>query len=87
VTNDGTVTPLLAERGLGLAYVLDAMVADSIRAGRLRVVLDAYAPTVPGFFLYFPSRAQRSEPLRLFVETAKAFAGAGNSRKPARSEK
>jgi hypothetical protein len=30
-----------------------------------------YAPTVAGFFLYFPSRAQRSGPLRLFVETAK----------------
>jgi DNA-binding transcriptional LysR family regulator len=74
VTNDGTIPPLLAERGLGLAYALDSMVVDAIRAGRLRVVLDEYAPTVPGFFLYFPSRAQRSEPLRLFVETAKAFA-------------
>ena len=35
------------------------------------VVLEAYAPTVPGFFLYFPSRAQRSPALRLFVDTAK----------------
>jgi len=29
---------------------------------------------VPGFFLYFPSRAQRSGPLRLFVEAAKELA-------------
>jgi DNA-binding transcriptional LysR family regulator len=75
VTNDGTITPSLAERGLGLAYVLDAMVEDAVRAGRLRVVLDAYAPTVPGYFLYFPSRSQRSEALRLFVEVAKDVLG------------
>jgi hypothetical protein len=29
---------------------------------------------VPGFFLYFPSRAQRSGPLRLFVEAARELA-------------
>jgi hypothetical protein len=34
-------------------------------------VLEPYAATVPGFFLYFPSRAQRSAPLRLFVEVAR----------------
>jgi hypothetical protein len=37
-------------------------------------VLEANAPSVPGFFLYFPSRAQSSGPLRLFVETAKELA-------------
>jgi hypothetical protein len=37
-------------------------------------VLEAYAPSLPGFVLYFPSRAQRSGPLRLFVETAKELA-------------
>ncbi|WP_437744250.1 hypothetical protein WME73_04240 [Sorangium sp. So ce302] len=34
-------------------------------------VLERFAPTVPGYFIYFPNRAQRSEPLRLFVEAAK----------------
>ncbi|MET0403980.1 MAG: LysR family transcriptional regulator, partial [Cystobacter sp.] len=33
-----------------------------------------YAPSVPGFFIYYPSRAQRSELLRLFVETARELA-------------
>ncbi|WP_436410024.1 hypothetical protein [Myxococcus xanthus] len=28
----------------------------------------------PSFFLFYPSRAQRSEPLRLFVEMAKELA-------------
>lgn len=71
VTNDIALSVRMAERGLGLAYTLEARVAGAVRAGRLAIVLDAYAPTVPGFFLYFPSRAQRSAPLRLFVETAR----------------
>ena len=34
------------------------------------MVLEEYAPTMPGFFLCYPSRAQRSPALRLFVEVA-----------------
>jgi hypothetical protein len=37
-------------------------------------VLEPYAATVPGFFIFFPSRAQRSGPLRLFVEAGKELA-------------
>jgi hypothetical protein len=37
-------------------------------------VLETYAPTVPGFFMYFPSQARRSPLLRLFVEAAKELA-------------
>ena len=29
---------------------------------------------IPGYFIYFPSRAQRSAPLRLFIDAAKEFA-------------
>jgi hypothetical protein len=42
-----------------------------MRDGQLTVVLETWAPTVPGYFMYFPRRAQRSAPLRLFVDTAK----------------
>src|SRR3989475_7387423 len=73
VTNDGLLAVSMAELGLGLAYAFEPMVLDQLRAGRLRTVLEAYAPTVPGLFLYFPSRSQRSAPLRLFVEAAKEF--------------
>jgi DNA-binding transcriptional LysR family regulator len=74
VTNDSEVMLSLAESGAGLTYALEPAVQEQLRTGRLKVVLEAYAPTVPGFFLYFPSRAQRSPPLRLFVEAAKEFA-------------
>jgi DNA-binding transcriptional LysR family regulator len=74
VANHGALIVAMAEQGLGLAYVIEPMVKDSLRAGRLVPVLEPYAPKVPGFFLYFPSRAQRTGPLRLFLETAKALA-------------
>lgn len=71
VTNDGLVCVSLVERGLGLAYAMEPMVAEQLRARTLQCVLEPYAPEVPGFFLYFPSRAQRSPPLARFVETAR----------------
>jgi len=45
-----------------------------LRTGSLQRVLEPYAATVPGFFIYFPSRAQRSAPLHLFVEAARELA-------------
>jgi DNA-binding transcriptional LysR family regulator len=74
VTDDAALNVYMAEQGLGLAYALEPMVMEQLRTGRLKRVLEPYAPTVPGFFLYFPSRSQRSAPLRLFVEAAKELA-------------
>ncbi|XXY71428.1 LysR family transcriptional regulator [Sorangium sp. So ce291] len=71
VTNDGLACATMAKLGLGLAYVPEPHVRDDLDAGRLQVVLESCAPTVPGYFIYYPSRAQRSTPLRLFVEIAK----------------
>ena len=71
VTNDTALMIALAERGLGLLYVAEPTVEAQLSEGRLERVLEAYAPTVPGFFLYYPSRAQSSAALRLFVEVAK----------------
>jgi DNA-binding transcriptional LysR family regulator len=74
VTGDSQVMLSLAESGAGLTYAFEPEVREQLRTGRLKVVLEAYAPTVPGFFLYFPSRAQRTPPLRLFIEAAKELA-------------
>ncbi len=71
---DSLLCASLAEQGLGLAYALEPIVVDQLREGSLRIVLERFAPMVPGFFLYFPSVAQRSAPLRLFIETAKELA-------------
>ncbi|MBN8468511.1 LysR family transcriptional regulator [Corallococcus exiguus] len=74
VTNDIHLPSSLAEQGVGLAYAFEPAVRERLRTGKLVRVLEAYAPTVPGFFLYYPSRAQRSVPLRLFAEAARELA-------------
>ncbi|MGC3997990.1 MAG: LysR family transcriptional regulator [Anaeromyxobacter sp.] len=74
ITNDHLVSVSLAAQGLGLAYAFEPAAAAHLRAGTLVPVLEPYAPVVPGYFLYFPSRSQRSAPLRLFIETAKELA-------------
>ena len=76
-TNDSDLRVMLAEQGLGLAYVPEPVVADALRTGRLVRVLEGYAAQVPGFFLYYPSRARSSPALRLFVETAREIVRSG----------
>ena len=71
ITTDSSLSGALAARGMGLAYAAEPRVADQLKTGELEIVLESYAPRVPGFFLYFPSRARRSTPMRLFVETAR----------------
>jgi DNA-binding transcriptional LysR family regulator len=71
IVNDGLFCTAWAEQGLGLAYVMEPLVSEQLRKGSLRRVLEPYAATVPGFFLYYPSRAQSSAPLRLFIETVR----------------
>jgi DNA-binding transcriptional LysR family regulator len=71
VVNDGLVCISMAEQGLGLAYAFEPLVGEQIRNGRLRRVLEPFASSVPGLFLYYPTRSQHSAALRLLVETVR----------------
>jgi DNA-binding transcriptional LysR family regulator len=73
-TNDPELLRLLAEAGIGLLYTFEPLVADELRRGTLRAVLEPYAAAVPGFFLYFPSRSQVSPAFRAFVDVARELA-------------
>ncbi len=79
-TNDPDLMRLLAVAGMGLLYTLEAQIGDDLRRGTLRLVLEPYAAGVPGFFLYFPSRAQVSPALRAFVDVAREMAGRSSGR-------
>jgi DNA-binding transcriptional LysR family regulator len=70
-TNDPGLMRALAVAGAGLVYAFEPQIADELRRGSLRLVLEPYAAAVPGFFLYFPSRAQVSPALRAFVAMAR----------------
>jgi DNA-binding transcriptional LysR family regulator len=71
ITNDGLFCSTWAEQGLGLAYAMEPLVEEQLRTGRLQRVLEPYAASVPGLYLFYPSRSQRSAPLHLFVETVR----------------
>ena len=79
-TNDTDLMRLLGLAGVGLLYVFEPQIADELRRGSLRLVLEPYAATVPGFFLYFPSRAQVSPAFRAFVDVARELAGQAKRR-------
>ncbi len=74
-TNDPELMRLLAVAGVGLLYAFEPQIAGELRRGSLRLVLEQYAAAVPGFFLYFPSRAQVSPALRAFVDVAREMTG------------
>jgi DNA-binding transcriptional LysR family regulator len=65
--------------GLGLAYVDEHTAAPHLARGDLRVVLPEWAPEVPGFFLYFPRRAQEQPKLRAFIAVARGLLRGGSS--------
>ena len=54
--------------GVGIAFVLEHLVADHIASGRLVRVLEDWCPWFPGLYLYYPSRRQMPSPLRAFID-------------------
>ena len=75
VTNDGSVLVDAALEGVGLAYVFEDMVSEHLTQKRLVRVLDAYCPSIPGYFLYYPSRANLAPKLAALI----AFLRQGNA--------
>lgn len=57
--------------GVGLAQVPEPIAVAPVKAGMLRQVLAAFAPEVPGVFLYYPDRRQVLPKLRAFIEHVK----------------
>ena len=75
--SDSTFTVEAALDGIGLAYTFDALVAEHLKAKRLKRVLSSYSPSFPGFYLYYPSRRQQPSKLKAFVEHIRAHSVSG----------
>lgn len=69
--NDSAMMVRTAAAGLGLAYLAEPEAAAYVTRGELELVLEDYAPRVPGLFLYFPRGAERQPKLRAFIDIAK----------------
>jgi len=64
--------------GLGLAQVPEPIAAAPVAAGKLVQVLEPFAPTVPGVFLYYPGRRQMMPKLRAFIDHVKSRSDTAN---------
>lgn len=68
IANDGELMIRTAERGGGVAYVLESMVVTELRDKRLVRLLADFCPPFPGHFLYYPSRKHVSLKLKALVD-------------------
>lgn len=74
IANDFPTVLGAALDGMGLAQVPAPIAAEAVKTGRLVEVLEAFAPTVPGVFLYYPGRRQILPKLRAFIDHVKSGA-------------
>ena len=77
IANDFLILLGAAIDGMGLAQVPEPVALAAVKAGKLKRVLEAFAPTAPGVFLYYPSRHQMMPKLRAFVDHVKSRQSAG----------
>lgn len=70
-TNSFELSKSLAVSGAGLIYSMEALIADEVTRGKLQLALESYVTRLPGMYLYFPSRANLSAPLRAFIDLAR----------------
>jgi DNA-binding transcriptional LysR family regulator len=75
LVTDPTHALHLALAGIGIAYAIEPLARDHVRAGRLKWLLPECAVEHDGLLLYYPRRASRAPKLRAFIEAAKAVLG------------
>lgn len=68
ICNDNALMIAAAKQGLGLAHVMEDLVREDVLRGALVRVLEDWCPPFPGFYLYYPSRAQMPLKLRVFID-------------------
>ena len=67
IANDIELVLGAALDGVGVAYVAEPLAASLLAEGRLVVLLQGWCSTLPGVFLYYPSRHQIPMPLLMFL--------------------
>jgi DNA-binding transcriptional LysR family regulator len=75
ICNDNALMHAAAKQGVGLAHLMDDQVREDLTSGALVRVLEDWCPSFPGFYLYYPSRAQMPLKLRVLVDFVAARLG------------
>jgi len=60
--------------GIGIGYVIDERARRWIARGKMTRILEAWSPTFPGFYVYYPSRKQTPSALRAFIDFVRKHA-------------
>lgn len=68
IVNDAGAALAAARQGIVMSHIPEPLVETLVADGELEMVLDAYAPTSPGVYLYYPSRSQMMPKLRAFID-------------------
>ncbi len=68
IVNDTAAGLTAAAAGIGLFYTAEPLIDKMACHDELEMVLENYAPTTPGVFLYYPSRTQVMPKLRAFID-------------------
>jgi DNA-binding transcriptional LysR family regulator len=68
IANDIELVLSAALDGVGVAYLAEPLVAPLLAEGRLVAPLQGWCSTLPGVFLYYPSRHQIPMPLLMFLK-------------------
>ena len=71
IANDFTTLLGAAVEGIGLAHVPEPIAAAAMKMGKLVQVLQKFATTTPGVFLYYPSQRHVLPKLRAFIDHIK----------------
>jgi DNA-binding transcriptional LysR family regulator len=81
MVNNADLAVRAAVDGLGIAYILEAMAEPFLRSGQLVRVLEDWAPSFQGLFLYYPGHRQVPAPLRALIDMICAARGSAPTRR------
>ncbi len=79
IVNSRDLERQAALAGVGLAFVVEQMVAPLIAEGRLVPLLQKWSAPFPGFFLCYPEQRQMAPALRAFIDQVRTAAATGAS--------
>lgn len=68
-TNNPRLLLDAAKKGLGIANVAEALIAEEIATKKLLVLLDSWSPYQPGLYLYYPKNRHAPPALRTVINT------------------
>jgi DNA-binding transcriptional LysR family regulator len=71
IFNDSFAMLHAAKEGLGVAYIEEEAAREEIDEGELEVILDSFAATSTGYYLYYPKVSQVQPKLRAFINYVK----------------